>query len=397
VKNKIGAFTKRLGKTRKRGEGAVGEKGKKKSRILLIVCGLLLLAGAIIGIVMFRMQAGASAYNESIKTAEKYADSGEYELAVLTYENAIKDRPKEEEGYLGLADVYLKRGESSAAKVLLQRGYMHTNSSKIQYMLSGIKDGSLLAEFDDSETKKETMQSFGVFSFNTAFLQKLENYDYTDYCDQFGSYPQIVKTGKGEVEVVHKDLAGTCCYSNTKEHDDIVNVKTDKPAKDGMPEIVRLDSISQLFRNFPGKASLAELNAISSSKVAPITDEERVYVELSTGSLLIRVETDASGNIISDKAWNEIILKEANENRSENGTLNGVYTYSVVDYRTTGTLQQYGATVKVYLPGKSAPTVITLDPNAGVENVWEVFELDHGELKILNRAPAEENLRPGSK
>ena len=63
--------------------------------------------------------------------------------------------------------------------------------------------------------------------------------------------------------------------------------------------------------------------------------------------------------------------------------LNGVYTYSVVDYRTTGTLQQYGATVKVYLPGKSAPTVITLDPNAGV--------------KILNRAPAEENLRPGSK
>ena len=141
--------------------------------------------------------------------------------------NAIKDRPKEEEGYLGLADVYLKRGESSAAKVLLQRGYMHTNSSKIQYMLSGIKDGSLLAEFDDSETKKETMQSFGVFSFNTAFLQKLENYDYTDYCDQFGSYPQIVKTGKGEVEVVHKDLAGTCCYSNTKEHDDIVNVKTD--------------------------------------------------------------------------------------------------------------------------------------------------------------------------
>lgn len=87
----------------------MGEKGKKKSRILLIVCGLLLLAGAIIGIVMFRMQAGASAYNESIKTAEKYADSGEYELAVLTYENAIKDRPKEEEGYLGLADVYLKK------------------------------------------------------------------------------------------------------------------------------------------------------------------------------------------------------------------------------------------------------------------------------------------------
>ena len=30
MKNKIGAFTKRLGKTRKRGEGAVGEKEKEK-------------------------------------------------------------------------------------------------------------------------------------------------------------------------------------------------------------------------------------------------------------------------------------------------------------------------------------------------------------------------------
>ena len=31
MKNKIGAFTKRLGKTRKRGEGAVGEKEKPDS------------------------------------------------------------------------------------------------------------------------------------------------------------------------------------------------------------------------------------------------------------------------------------------------------------------------------------------------------------------------------
>lgn len=442
------------------------------------------------------------------------------------------------------------RGEADILKQL-----RHTYLPQVYDFLEVGNDVYTVMDYIPGENLQYYIDHNYTFPEETILLWMRElcevlDYDYTDYCDQFGSYPQIVKTGKGEVEVVHKDLAGTCCYSNTKEHDDIVNVKTDKPAKDGMPEIVRLDSISQLFRNFPGKASLAELNAISSSKVAPITDEERVYVELSTGSLLIRVETDASGNIISDKAWNEIILKEANENRSENGTLNGVvidamtgegvpaaklefkakenaensthvtsgkdgsfsielaadvyevtisadgyvdetfefemekdknysgeqftispelaagsarivlewnaqhqdldsylwgntdkgddlyvnfrkrtcegrdgllaeldvddtngygpetitlndlngvYTYSVVDYRTTGTLQQYGATVKVYLPGKSAPTVITLDPNAGVENVWEVFELDHGELKILNRAPAEENLRPGSK
>ena len=67
----------------------MGEKGKKKSRILLIVCGLLLLAGAIIGIVMFRMQAGASAYNESIKTAEKYADSGKKKKDISDWQMCI--------------------------------------------------------------------------------------------------------------------------------------------------------------------------------------------------------------------------------------------------------------------------------------------------------------------
>ena len=77
--------------------------------------------------------------------------------------------------------------------------------------------------------------------------------------------------------------------------------------------------------------------------------------------------------------------------------LNGVYRYTVVDYRVTGTLQHYGATVKVYLPNQSSPEVITIAPGAGVENIWDVFELDHGELKILNSAGDENRLRESDK
>ena len=73
--------------------------------------------------------------------------------------------------------------------------------------------------------------------------------------------------------------------------------------------------------------------------------------------------------------------------------LNGVYRYTVKDFRRTRTLQQYGATVKVYLPGQAQPEVITVAPNAGIVNIWEVFELDHGELRILNRAGNENSTR----
>lgn len=76
--------------------------------------------------------------------------------------------------------------------------------------------------------------------------------------------------------------------------------------------------------------------------------------------------------------------------------LNGVYNFQVADFRRTGTMKQFGATVKVYLPGKQ-PVTITIDPGADVKDIWIVCEIDHGELNIINEAPATDNFREGSK
>ena len=65
--------------------------------------------------------------------------------------------------------------------------------------------------------------------------------------------------------------------------------------------------------------------------------------------------------------------------------LKGKYTFFVVDFRATGTMAEKGATVKVYLPGKPV-TTIKLDSNCGVENIWNVCEIDHGEVKVLNNS-----------
>ena len=525
---------------------------KKKGYIILsVICAVVLIAtGIILGVVM-KKQSNKKTYTASIKTAEKYLEAGDYTQAVVAYKTAIEKMPEKETGYVGLANTYLEQGDTSSAKIILKKGYLVTNSSKIQYMLNGIEDGSLLVNNLKETPKKETLQKSGELSFNQNFFQKLESFTYQDYEREYGGLPEIVKVKNGEVEVVHKNLSATCFYANTSEHGDVVDTKTDTPDKTGMPEKIVVDDISLLFKNFTGEITIDELQSICGSKVDIVNKKERSYVEFESGSALIRIESDENGTISSSTAWNEIILTNANKNRTakksvfsgivlnamtsegveaanisleaqgdsshsaniktemdgsfsieleadtynitisaenyeeetfeftieENSNysgeqftispelaagsarivlewnaqpqdldsylwgntdkgddlyvnfrkrtcegrdgllaeldvddtngygpetitlndLNGVYTYSVVDYRTTGTLQQYGATVKVYLPGKSAPTVITLDPNAGVENVWEVFELDHGELKILNRAPAEENLRPGSK
>src|SRR5699024_3385923 len=98
----------------------------------------------------------------------------------------------------------------------------------------------------------------------------------------------------------------------------------DEPAQDSMPEKVELDSVGLLFSNFGTPVSLAELQSLSSLQVEPVNSGERTYVELTTGSVIIHIETDASGNIVSENPWNEIILPDANKDRSSKGQLNGV-------------------------------------------------------------------------
>ena len=526
----------------------MGEKqSKRKMWIVIGVGALLLVIAAAAGILAVSHMMSSQSYSESIKTAEKYVQEGNLEQAIVSYQNAIEEMPEEEDGYMGLADVYLQQDETSSAKVILKKGYLITDSPKIRYMLDGIEDGTYQVRLiGDPKPEKETMEYKGEFGWNVSFLQQLQNFSYQDFQTEYGSSPDIVEVSKGELEVVHPDLAATCYYSNTAEHDDIVDVSKERPDPSGMPEKVTLDSLSLLFNNFSGSVTLDKLQKLSSTKVEPVKTKERTYVELTTGSLEIYVETDEAGNIVSGDAWNEIILTDANKYREKKGIvagvvidavsgegvpgakveftarqdashsdsvltgsdgafsleldadqydvsitadgyveeefefeveenknysgeqfvispslaqgtarivlewgaepqhlnsyltgetdsgtdvsvsfsdktcssgsetiaeldvddttgygpetitlydLNGVYRYTVKDFRRTGTLQQYGATVKVYLPGQAQPEVITVAPNAGIVNIWEVFELDHGELHILNRAGNENSTR----
>lgn len=528
----------------------MSEKKSKKTMVIIILCVVLLVIIGTMGVLMIRAGLNQQTYKVSLNKAKQYAAADDYENAILEYKNAIEAAPKEEEPYLGLADVYLDQGQISQATITLEKGYEQTKAVTILDMLNGINDGSLLINRFDQDQVKETQEKRGNFGWNTAFLQKLENYAYKDYSEEYGAWPDIVKVSTGEVKVVHKRLSATMYYSDTKIDKDIVDDKKNRPDETAMPEKLELDSLDLIFSNLTLPVSLKELQQISGSKAELITTEERTYVQLKTGDVVLNVETDASGNIQSMNVWNEVLLPEANHARTSKGVLKGVvidamtgegvpdavlsfkgqedsahqtetetnnngsfsveldtdtydvtitadgyveeefefemekdrnysgeqfvispeltagsarivlewgaqpqdldsylmgdtadgdrvfvsyyrkqcmsggsmlaeldvddtsgygpetitlyeldgiYRYTVVDYRLTSTLQEYGAAVKVYLPGKSQPEVINVAPNAGIENIWEVFELDHGELKILNRAGDEDDLVEGNK
>jgi uncharacterized protein YfaP (DUF2135 family) len=64
--------------------------------------------------------------------------------------------------------------------------------------------------------------------------------------------------------------------------------------------------------------------------------------------------------------------------------IHGTYRFVVSDFNGTGAMGQSEATVKIYMPGESAPTTVSVPAEA--QNSWTVCTINDGELEIVNRA-----------
>lgn len=62
--------------------------------------------------------------------------------------------------------------------------------------------------------------------------------------------------------------------------------------------------------------------------------------------------------------------------------LQGDYEFVVADFNGTGTMAQSGAVVKIYMPGESQPTVVSVTPDA--VNDWLVCTIKNGVLTVVN-------------
>lgn len=521
----------------------MGTSGNKKIKTVLFV--LISVLVIIIGIIAFVLVSGRMKQNnyvEAISSAEKYVLQNRYEDAIVQYKKAITINPKDEEAYLGLAEVYISLGDFSKAKAILSKGFAMTSSAEIKRAILHVENelgvGNYVTENKIDLSKIDLTTASEGIKLDAAFLQKVVNFTFQDFKDEFGSVASTTKNSEGYIEVTHSKFDGVCYYKNTKDNKNIVDNSKKMPKPTGMPEKVTLGSLGILFRNFDGAVGLDKLQILLSQRVQPITKDGRTYIEAELEDCIIRIETDQNGNIVSDKVWNEILLPNANKENKTSGRvegvvinavtgdgvagatltfnltegtrertttkanqsgafgvelgkgkykvtieaenyiteeftceveegknysgvqyvispelasgtarivlewnsqprdldsylsgrtdsghnvdisyqhmtstgggntlatldvddtdgygpetttihdLNGVYTFTVKDYTRSGEMAQCGATVKIYLPGQE-PVTITLDSGSNVENIWSVCEIDHGNLRIINRS-----------
>ena len=146
-------------------------RNKKLVIIITAIISVLVIAIAITSV--FLLSPSAS-YTRKVREAENLVEEGDYENAVLAYQEAIEKDPDNVEAYLGLANLYEKNGEISLAVAILEQGYARTHSAQIKVLLNQMV-----------ETEEETVGS-ETLTFNDELLSMLSTFREEDYEEQYG-------------------------------------------------------------------------------------------------------------------------------------------------------------------------------------------------------------------
>ncbi len=292
---------------------------KKRKILLIVLSSLLVIVIGIIAYMLINNHMVESQYTASISQADRYLQDKNYEDALVAYKQALELDPDSEEPYLGLANTYVAMGDTSKAVSILNQGLERIGSSKIKNLLNQL--GNLNANAKDLSTKDSD-----ELTFNANFEQKIVNYTYEDFKEEFGSVESATMDSEGYLEVVHKDLKAVCYYKNTSDNQKIVNTSKKLPYKSAMPERIQLKSLQLLFNNWEGYVSLDNLELLVGKQLTPKKEDGKYVVEFEVGDYTMKMETDKDGKITSDNAWNELTLENANQEESGKSNVEGVIT-----------------------------------------------------------------------
>lgn len=95
-----------------------GPRSKKKN-LLPLVLALVAVAAVVAGVLIYRAVSGANAYQQALEAGDGYLASGDYSQAILSYQQALEQRPGDPAATLALSKAYLCDGQFDQAGAAL--------------------------------------------------------------------------------------------------------------------------------------------------------------------------------------------------------------------------------------------------------------------------------------
>lgn len=341
---------------------------KNKKVLYILLCVLIVILLGLFGTMGFFLidnhTKNIKEYENQLRLADQSLKEEAFEEAIVAYSNAIEEAPEKEEGYLGLAQVYIAQNMEEDARAILRKGYLKTGSEDISSMLRKlssllVKKGETSQELQDVAMSQEELEKASQkVVLNYSLLQKIYNYTYSEFNREFGS-PDSKEMQSDDILVLTYEEGFACYYQNTDTHSQIVDTLHGEPYDDAMPFKVILTSIRSLFKNFAGGVTADKLNLMIGQKATATKYEDKNIIEFHLDDCILRFETDKNGNIV-DGSWNEIELLNANKNKKEEKKY-GELIGTILDATSGEGVEE----AKIYLSGEGGSSEMKTDKNGG--------------------------------
>lgn len=336
-----------------------GMKNEKKFRKwFLVAAGVILGITVIISTVLLvNYQEKQNKYQSAMKNANHYYKIGDYQNAIVWYENAIEIDKKKENSYLNLSTTYIALGDYTSAEMVITQGMKEISSSKLKNKQSEIRQIAESAKQEEiiAFTEEEIKEFSSEAAIENNAVDMVAAYTYTDYFRDYGEVSSVVD-GKKIILSYPQEGMKTVYYDLEKEK--VVDSSRNKPYAKVKPVEVQFTNLRKLFATGNGVfvISYEKLQEIFGNSLTFHQDAASgmCYITAEYKKCRISVETDENGNIISETAWNKLEpLNRGAEEFAEDGV--GEVKGYVQDAITGKGMK---ATLKVRSYGKKSGAVV---------------------------------------
>ncbi|MCD8069694.1 MAG: hypothetical protein LUE87_12595 [Lachnospiraceae bacterium] len=366
--------------------------------IALILVLVVAVAGSCVGVWYYTQQ---NSYAKQLELADKYYAAQDYDNAIIYYQKAIQKDSSRSEGYIGLVNVYEARGNTVMALTMAQMGFTNTGSARLELMVTKFTELTMQTEETEAEqvvyeteetdeTAEETQEDEKTASSSTKAQTTAGTGRVLSSTTGSGVYGATVTFYSGT------NTSGTPVASSKTNSSGKYDVSLERGSYTAVVECSGY--VTETFSCYVGSGKSSPSDNFV---ITPELQEGEIRIVLEWNSEPRDLDSYLSGTLDSGARISvnytsktatyggevvaELDVDDTTGYGPETTTIydiNGVYTFSVVDYYDTGTMGRYGATVKVYLSGESSPHTIEI-PSSVTQN-WTVCKIDHGELTIIN-------------
>lgn len=254
-------------------------RGGRTALIIILILALITgLGGAGYGIYSYRQ---GQVYTQKIQAGDRYLAAGDYDNAVLMYQDAIRLNDRDERGYLKLASAYVGLGDYTLAISTLEDGYAKTKSKRIQEMLQLYQESG----GTQGGVQKPTL--------NTALLNKLNESSYSDYVNR-NEVESVTMNGTAEAIVRLKGIPVSLTFFNTQLRPNVV--VGGRIAEDAFPEEIHFDDLVGLL-SVSGVVTLEDLKALEFNSVEMITSGQDNMLRLTYMGSTILAPCNSDGSV----------------------------------------------------------------------------------------------------